>query len=193
MAYGNAIWRIRLILANVTQRPGPEDDMDKVASFMDAEVRAEQAEYEAMALQAHWRSRSVADVARELMIRGDQIEVVTATRHLSGTMHHVGADFCVMATPAGPVDVSLSTLTSLRVVRLVRAGGRPPGSGANTLRARMTEHQTSKTPLTVLLTDGEVVAGMVDAAAPDHLLLRTATGHLAVPWPVVAAAWPPGE
>lgn len=193
MAYRNGTRTICIIITHVTQQPGPEDDMDKVASFMDAEVRAEQAEYEAMALQAQWRSRSLADVARELMIRGDQIEVVTATRHLSGTMHNVGTDFCVMATPAGPVDVSLTTLTTLRVVRRVRAGGRPPGSGANTLRARMTEHQTSKTRLTVLLTDGDVVAGMVDAAASDHLLLRTATGHLFVPWPVVAAAWPPAE
>lgn len=164
--------------------------MDKVAAFMDAEVRAEQAEYEAMALRAEWRARSLSDLARELVVRGDQVEVVTATRRLIGTMQHAGTDFCVLACPSGPVDVSLSTLTTLRVVRHVRAGGQPLGSGASTLRARLTEHETARTPLTVLFADGDSVAGVVGAAASDHLLLRTSTGEMAVPWRMVAAVWP---
>lgn len=174
------------------QQPDPDGHLDRLAARMDAELRAEQAEYESMALQAQWRARSLADVARELMVRGDEVEVVTAGRTLLGTVHHAGIDFMVVSTPAGPTDVGLATMTTFRVVRRARSGGRPPGPGARTLRARMTEHATARTPLTILVADGGTLGATIGAAAEDHLLVQTRRGSVAVPWSAVAAAWPVG-
>ena len=43
----------------------PELDLElgRMAAELDAEIRAEQAEYEAMAMQAAWRARRIVDVA----------------------------------------------------------------------------------------------------------------------------------
>ena len=54
-----------------------EDDgtMGRVDAAMDAEVRAEQQAYEAMTLAAEWRARTLTDVAGELVVRGDVVEL----------------------------------------------------------------------------------------------------------------------
>lgn len=169
---------------------GVDPHVDRLAAAMDAEVRAEQAAYEAEALRAEQRARSLADVARELVVRGDVVEVVVAGRTLTGAAAHAGRDLLVLDTAHGVVDVALPAITLLQVVRRVRDGGRPPGRGATTLRARMTEHEVAGLGVTVLLADGGTVDGAVAAAAADHLLVTAARGPAVVPWPAVAAVWP---
>ena len=159
---------------------------------MSAEIRAEQAEYEAMAHQAELRVRTLPDVAREMMVRGDRVEARTGGEMMTGTVSHVGSDYVVLGGARGQMDVVFGPLVLLRTVERVRSGGTPPGRGAKTLRARMTEHQTMLTPLDVLLIDGLVESGRVLAAAPDHLLLETRRGDAVVPWSSIAASWPTG-
>ncbi len=168
-----------------------EDDgtMDRLGAAMDAEVRSEQQAYEAMALAAEWRARSLVDVARELVVRGDVVEVALPGMHLSGTVVHAAADHLVLRSARGPADVVLAAMSWLRVVRRMRDGGLLPGRGAASLRARMTEHEVAGVTLEVLLRDGDRVVGTVDAAAVDHLLLATRRGQTVIPWPAVAAAW----
>ena len=169
---------------------GVDPHVDRLAATMDAEIRAEQAAYEAEAVRAEQRARSLADVARELVIRGDLVEVVVAGRTLRGTAAHAGRDLLVLDTAQGAVDVVLPAVTLLQVVRRVRDGGRQPGRGAATLRARMTEHEVAGVGVTVLLADGSTVDGVVAATATDHLLVAAGRGPAVVPWGAVAAVWP---
>ncbi|HUG83596.1 MAG TPA: DUF2642 domain-containing protein, partial [Euzebya sp.] len=183
-ATGPAVW-----FPDGMQDWGHEDEIERVAATMDAEVRAEQAAYEAMALQAEWRARTLADVARELVVRGDHIEVRAAGQSFSGTVVHAGADYAVLDTRRGPVDLVLTRGDHLRVTQRVREGGRAPGRGAKTLRARLTEHEVSGQRLCLLTADGEV-EGTLDAVAVDHVLVATRRGQVVVPQTAVVAVWP---
>ena len=164
--------------------------MERLAAVMDAEVRAEQADYEHMALQAERRARSLADVARELMVRGDVVEVRTGATALVGRIIHVGADLAVLRTVRGAVDLALPRAHRLRVVERARSGGTPPARGARTFRARLTEHEVSAVRLTILTADGEEVDGTVEAVAQDHVLVATRHGVVVIPEDAVVAAWP---
>jgi hypothetical protein len=160
---------------------GPDEELQRVAAVMDAEVRAEQAAYEAMALQAHWRGRRLADVASELVVRGDEVEVLAAGDPLVGTVVHAGSDYAVIETSRGQVDVQLAAMDLLRVTRRVRRGGRPPGRGARTLRARLTEHEVAGVPVRLLTRGAGEVDGVILAVAVDHVLVRTRRGEVAIP------------
>lgn len=175
--------------------PEVAGEMGRMAAALDAEVRAEQAEYEAMALRTSWRARSIADVARTWMVRGDTVEVDVAGRRLVGEVQHVGEDLLVLSTaragePPAAVDVALAAGPLLRVVSPNPSGRRPPGRGARTLRARLTEHETSGVDVIVTLADEREVGGVIDAVATDHLLLRTTTGATVVPWSRIALVQP---
>lgn len=166
------------------------DEVERLAAVMDAEVRAEQAAYEAMALHAEWRARTLAAVAAEWLVRGDVIEVRAVDQQLAGTVIHSGEDYAVLQTRRGPTDIALARCDLLRVVQRVPDGGRPPGRGARTFNARLTEHEIAATPVCLLIRNEGEVHGIVDAVALDHVLLRTRRGQVVVPELAVVAAWP---
>lgn len=188
MVVARELW-LALVVAEDPDLPAAAH-LERLTARMDAEVRAEQAEYEAMALQAERRARSLSDVAQELVVRGDVVEVHTGHEALRGTVVQVGRDYVVVRAARGDVDVRLAGLTSLRVIERVRAGGRPARSGAATLRARLTEHETAGTPVVIALADGQQVQGAVGAAAADHLLVLTRRGEVVIPYPALRAVWP---
>ncbi|WP_370324899.1 hypothetical protein [Euzebya sp.] len=175
----------------VTEDPAGAEHLERLAARMDAEVRAEQAAYEAMALQAERRARTLADVAAELVVRGDVVEVVAGREVMTGTAVHAGRDHMTLRAARGDVDLPLAGLTRLRVVDRVRAGGQSPRRGAKTFRARMTEHETAGVVVVVALDDGEQVRGVIAAAAEDHLLIASRHGDVVVPHPSVRAVWVP--
>lgn len=166
------------------------DEVERLAAVMDAEVRAEQAAYEAMALHAEWRARTLPDVAAEWVVRGDVVEVRAAGQTLTGTVVHTGEDYAVLRTRRGLVDVALGRCDLLRVLQRVHDGGSPPGRGARTFRARLTEHEIAGAPLCLLVRGEGEVEGGVDAVAVDHVLLATRRGQVLVPADAVVAAWP---
>lgn len=157
---------------------------------MDAEVRTEQAEYETMALQARWRTRRIVDVAREVMVRGDPVEVLLPGLVLRGLVLHVGEDlFVVDAWSVGAVDVSVRAGPRLRSVEDDQGEGVPPGRGARTFVARLTEHEVTGQRLVLALDDGERVEGVVAAVAVDHVLLEGSRGEEVLPLGRIAAVW----
>lgn len=161
-----------------------------MAARLDAEVRAEQAEYEAMAVQAAWRARRVSDVAREWMVHGDTVEVTAGGLSLTGAIAHTGSDLVVLSAPGrGPVDIAVAAHPVLRLVERATSGGVPPGRGAKTFVARLTEHEVSGTPRVLRLTDGREIGGRVMAVAVDHVLLDSRQGQRVIPLPLVAMAW----
>ncbi|MGI9016329.1 MAG: hypothetical protein ACR2HR_04355 [Euzebya sp.] len=169
---------------------GIEHELQRVAAAMDAEVRSEQAEYEALAVQSERRARTLADVAAELVVRGDRVEISVAGLVLDGTVRHSAADYLVLEATRGRIDLPLTAVTALRVTQQVRSGGTPPGAGAKSFQARLTEHETAGVVMTLLRADGEMVEGLIRAAARDHLLLQTRHGLVVLPTVQVAAVWP---
>lgn len=171
----------------VTDQPDPLD-LSRLSARMDAEVRAEQADYERMALRAQRRARDLAAVARDLLVRGDEVEVRTVHSVVRGVLRSSGKDVAVLdADDGGMVDVRLHAVT-LRVVQPVRLGGRPPGGGPTTFLARMTEHEIAETTVRVLLRDGSLPRdAIVSAVGRDHLWLREMGGiQCAVPIDMIA-------
>lgn len=157
---------------------------------MDAEVRNEQAEYEAMALQARWRTRRIVDVAREVMVRGDPVEVLLPGLVLRGLVVHVGEDlFVVDAWSVGPVDVAVRAGPRLRPVEDGQGEGLPPGRGARIFVARLTEHEVTGQRMVVALDDGDRVEGLIAAVAVDHVLLEGPRGEEVLPFGRIVAVW----
>ena len=175
-----------------------EPELGRVSARMDAEVRAEQAEFERMAARGLLRQRTMPAVARELMVRGDEVEVgvgglaspasagplLAAVR---GTIVHAAGDLAILRTTAGrAVDLRLGSGLVLRVVRRTRSGGVRPGRGAASFAARMTEHEIAESPLTLVTVDGGHVDAVIEAVGRDHLWLRgVGDEHLAVPHELV--------
>ncbi len=171
-----------------------QDDVGRIDAAMDAEVRAEQAAYEELAARARWRSRTMAAVAEELRDRGDRVAAHVATRTLLGTVEHVGDDLAILALEqGGTADLHLAGDVVLRVVERVRTGGRDRGVGPRTFVARLTEHETAGTPVTVLTTLAEEPTGVIRAVAVDHVLLTGREREWFIPHRAVAAvlATPP--
>ena len=170
----------------------PELDLElgRMAAELDAEIRAEQAEYEAMAMQAAWRARRIVDVARAWMVHGDTVEVVVGNVTLVGTVTHTGTDLIVLQTDLrGRVDVAVAATPLLRLVHSADRGGMPPGPGPRTFVARLTEHEVAAASVVLVLDDGMQVDGTVMAVAADHVLLDSRQGQRVVPLPRVALAW----
>lgn len=169
--------------------PDIHGEIHRVSAAMDAELRAEQAEYEAMALLAELRARGLADVVRELMVRGDVVEVTLGEVSLSGTVSHTGEDFAVLGCQWGEVDLVLATLSGVRVLHRERRGVNPPSAGSRTFRARLTEHEIDQTAV-VLKQAGRDLQGLIAAVATDHIVLQTGTGTQFIPLASIVAAWP---
>lgn len=178
------------------QALGPEvhGEMGRMAATFDAEVRAEQAEYEAMALQAQWRARTTSDVAREWMVRADHVEVRVAGMRLTGEVVAVGRDWLALSTPVrGVVDVSLAAGPVMRVLRHTPGTAVPPARAAPTFEARLTEHEVTGVPMVLVTRDGTEVEGVVAAVARDHVLVGERTAHHVLPSHEVALAWSAGR
>ena len=156
-------------------------DLALAGAAMRAEWRDEEEEWMRAAAQ-HWaHGRSVHDVARDFMHRGDTIEALAAGRVFTGPIDHVGDDFVEVRTPTGRVDVRTAMADGrgdtmapvvLRVVEKARAGGHRGVPGASTFRARLLEREASARPAvigSVLLADE--VRGHVGVGR-DHVTVR---------------------
>jgi hypothetical protein len=131
---------------------------------MREEWRAEEEEYTRAAATQWAHSRTLIEIARELMHRGDVVAVTAGSATFTGTVTHVGLDLLRLRTPGGTTDVSLAAVTTgsgerrrvrllapvvLRVVERARAGGRSAHRGVETFRARLLEHETDAEPVVV--------------------------------------------
>lgn len=172
--------------------PAVSEQLARMSAQMDAEVRGEQAEYEAMALRAAWRARGLVDVAREWMLRGDTVEVRAGGQALAGTITAVGTDVLVLATPMRPtIVVPLGgVLPLLRQVEARPEASQPEGAGPRTLVAWLSAAEMAGERVVVVLDDGHQVEGLVLAVAADHVLLGSRQGRQAVPTSRVTLAWP---
>jgi hypothetical protein len=123
----------------------PNDpDLTVAASALREEWRLEEEEY-TLAAEQHWaHSRTLRDVARELMHRGDVAAIEVGRSIFTGTIVAVGDDYLQLASPAGAIDVRLTGVPLLvRVIERARAGGCRAEPGSVSFRARLLEHEMS--------------------------------------------------
>lgn len=155
------------------------------------ELRAEAELDEAETEIGRRRRRTVADLARRAMHRGDTVTVHVAGLTLSGVVDAVGLDYLVLLTPATAADVRLDAA----VLRISPApsGGHDARPGSATFAARLAEYEQTGEDLTLhLATDPPSVVGSVAVAAGDHVLVSSpGAGDVVIPLPLVVAVTRP--
>lgn len=155
-----------------------DPDLRRAGQRYEAELRAEAAEYEQLAAKDRLRDRDLADVAAELLARGDLVTITLVTRSFTGEVAHVGKDLVVLRTTAGDVDVHLHGRSAFTVVEPARVGGHGSSWGARSFAARLAEHEMAGQPVELgarlaLGTQpaGWVVVARIEAVARDHAVL----------------------
>ncbi|MFI5052886.1 MAG: hypothetical protein ACHQDE_00875 [Acidimicrobiia bacterium] len=108
--------------------------------------RAAEEEWTRAAFEAWEHERTLVDVARDCMHRGDTVTVQLPGRRLIGPVVSVGDDFVRIGTATGPVDVRVScdARFHLRVVAPARAGGSRGLPGVATFRARLLQFEADR-------------------------------------------------
>jgi hypothetical protein len=157
--------------------------------------RAEEEEWTQAEADRWMHRRTLVDLAREYLHRGDTVAVVAAGTTFRGTLTRVGNDWLQVMTAGGAVDIAL-TLTGkwdgplpapVMIQQLERAsagGCRDDGSVA-TFRARLLEHEANGEDVVVgsaLL--GEELQGVLTVGA-DHVVVTAGeieTALVAVSW-----------
>jgi hypothetical protein len=131
-----------------------DPDIAGAAGALREEWRAEEEEYTRAAMTRWTHERRLADIARELVHRGDTVTVAMGNITFTGEAVSAGPDFLQLRTTAGGrVDVNLAVATTttgrevrvpaplvIRVVERARAGGRSDRR-ATTFRARLLERE----------------------------------------------------
>jgi hypothetical protein len=116
------------------------DDADlAVAAALRAEWRADEDEWTRAALERWEHDRTLVDVMRACMHRGDTVALEFAGRTFVGLVTAVGDDMVRVATTDGSVDAHLGSaeMFSFRVVAPARAGGGRGDQTVGTFRARL--------------------------------------------------------
>jgi hypothetical protein len=151
---------------------GAHDDLAReLRQGAGAEMRAEAEIVEQETHLGRLRKRSLADVARDAMHRGDAAIVEIGGRVLRGHLAHAGVDYIVIETDEHAVDVRLVAV-AIRFDPSPQGGHSSPG-GSRTLRARLSEYEQTGEELTVVAPGiGVEVSGAIAVAASDHLVVR---------------------
>lgn len=168
----------------------PDDPLDEIARELrqgpGAEFRAEAELDEIETETGRRRRRSLADVARGSMHRGDTVSALVAGRTLTGHVDGVGVDYLVLVTAAEVVDVRLDAAV-LRVVPAPSGGhdGRP---GSATITARLAEYEQTGERVTLLTDTIADVTGSIRVVATDHVRIVDLDGaDIIIPLRLIAA------
>lgn len=141
------------------------------------EIRQEAEMQEQDAAAVELRRRHFADVAVELLSRGDIVTVIAGDRSIRGPLTYARGEIASIATGAGLVDVHLAAGVILRVDERATEGGTAPRSGSDTLRARLLEQELAGIDITVWAPAHKVdVSGTIVTVGKDHVIVRDRDG-----------------
>jgi hypothetical protein len=166
----------------------PDSGLRATGAALRAEWRAEEEEWTRAALESFEHTRTLVDVVRAAMHRGDEVLLGSPAEGLRGVVVHVGDDWCRLHGAAGECDVPLFPRPPIvRVVERARQGGTAgTPSAPGSWRARLLEHETTVRLCAVAVAGGEVVSGSLRVGA-DHVVVR---GHgFDAYLPLVALRW----
>ncbi|MDQ3710266.1 MAG: hypothetical protein M3387_13350 [Actinomycetota bacterium] len=146
-------------------------------SRRDPDDRAEDEAYEELAARDLLRGRDLADVALELLHRGDEVAVHAAGRRFTGTLVHAAGNVACLGTALGTVDLHVGATTTWQVLTRQRRGGVGRAGGAASFKARLGEHEAVGTMLQMGITspDDTLVARLA-AVAIDHVVVDEPDG-----------------
>ena len=153
------------------------------------EIRQEAEMLEQDAAAVELRRRHFADVAIELLSRGDNVTVIAGDRSKRRPLTYARGEIASIATSSGRVDVHLAAGVVLRVDERTTAGGTAPRSGSDTLRARLLEQEVAGVSVEVWAPAHRVdVRGTIVAVGKDHVIVRDQDGS---EWtlPLEGIAW----
>ena len=137
-------------------------------------LEAEMVEQDAASVEL--RRRRLADVAIELLSRGDTVTVIAGERTVRGRLSYARGEIASVETPTGRVDVHLSAGVALRIDERTTEGGTTPRPGSDTLRARLLEQELSGTDIEVWApAHGIDVSGSIAAVGKDRCVQRQCT------------------
>jgi hypothetical protein len=149
--------------------------------------RAEEEEWTRAEAERWVHRRTLADLAREYLHRGDTVAVVAAGTSFYGKLARVGDDWLQVKASSGPVDVALSPHTPVIVRRVERApaGGWRDDGAVATFRARLLEHEANAEEVVVgsVLLDEELQGVLMVGA--DHVVVTAGeieTALVSVSW-----------
>ena len=172
-----------------------EDPLDELQSELRSavgnEFRRAAEEDEEVARAHRLRSRSLTDVASELVSRGDTVQVTFGAERFIGVVVHARGSLATMRTQDDDeVHLNLEGPVVLRVTRLATEGGRAPDPlGPDSFQARLRQIELERGMVIVSLpASGQSVRCRIDAVAADHLMVTDLTDQTwFVPFHQIAA------
>ena len=143
------------------------------AAAVRAEWRADEEEWTRAAVERWQHRRTLLDVVRECMLRGDTIALRLGDITFTGLVQAIGDDLIALAAADGRVDVRVDEHTPLvmRVHERARAGG-TRGNAATTFRARLLELEMDGLDVEI---GADVAGGIVYGAITvgrDHVIVH---------------------
>ena len=142
---------------------------------LDAQLRREMAGAERDAERLAAKRRTLAEVVRTAVDRGDEITVATRDAEFTGTGVYARGDLLTLRTASALVEVHVAALDWVRVDRRASAGGRTSPVEAESFAARLGLLELSAETVTIVGRSGSPrVAGRISAVAVDHAVV-TAT------------------
>lgn len=144
---------------------------------LDAEMRREleAAEREAGKLAA--KRRTIADVARSVVDRGDTVTVASDGLEFTGTGIYARGDLLTLRSRAALVEVNLGAIDWLRLEASVDTGGRSSPIEAESFAARLGLLELTAERVELVGRGGNPrVSGVIAAVARDHVVVDSADG-----------------
>ena len=168
-------------------------DLGAAGAAMREEWRAEQESVTHDAAEQWRHSRTLLDLARDLMHRGDPVVVGAGGHRFAGVIVEVARDRIALFDEAhdarADVQVVESIPLSLTVVERARSGGRS-GAQFASFRARLLELEGRAVTLSTTLGPDRVTGTL--GVGIDVVMVTTAVGETFVPLSTVVAVAPDG-
>ncbi len=131
------------------------------------------------------RRMQLGDQAREFVHRGQRVRVETGSQTFTGEVVFAGSDYAVIERADDIAAIRLDAATW--TIEPSEAGGHEQSGGATTLKAHLSELESTGETARFLVTDGRALIGSVSVVAADHIVLNQDSVEVVVPLALVVA------